>query len=91
MPAQGVGGGHNTRIETAAFLLFRFLFFLLTQVRQVKVVFLRTLRNAATRLNPTLDEDGVLRAQTRLEFANIDNEARRPITKLCLLFDTDSP
>ena len=29
-------------------------------------------------LNPTLDEDGVLRAQTRLEFADIDNEARRP-------------
>ena len=29
-------------------------------------------------LNPTLDEDGVLRAQTRLEFADIDNKARRP-------------
>ena len=43
---RGVGGGLNTRIETAVFLVF----FFLTQVRQVEVVFLRTLRNAATRL-----------------------------------------
>ena len=35
-------------------VFFRFLFFFfLTQVRQVKVVFLRTLRNAATRLKAT--------------------------------------
>ena len=50
--AQGVGGGHNTRIETAVFFCSGSFFFL-TQVRQVKVVFLRTLRNAATRLSST--------------------------------------
>ena len=51
--AQGVGGGHNTRIETAVFFFCSgSFFFFLTQVRQVKVVFLRTLRNVATRLEP---------------------------------------
>ena len=48
--AQGVGGGHNTRIETCSFFFVPVPFFFLTQVRQFKVVFLRTLRNAATRL-----------------------------------------
>ena len=45
--AQGVGGGHNTRIEFAVLFCSAGSSFL-TQVRQVKVVFLRTLRNAAT-------------------------------------------
>ena len=48
--AQGVTGGRNTGIETAVFFFVPVPFFFLTQVRQVKVVFLRTLRNAATRL-----------------------------------------
>ena len=45
-----MGGGHNTRIETAFLFVQVPFFFFLTQVRQVKVVFLRILRNAATRL-----------------------------------------
>ena len=47
------GGGWRTQHahRNCSFFLFWFLFFFfLTQVRQVKVVFLRTLRNAATRL-----------------------------------------
>ena len=51
--AQGLGGQHNTRIKTAVF--FVSVPFFLTQVRQVKVVFLRTLRNAATRLVTTVN------------------------------------
>ena len=46
LPKRIRGGGHNTRIETAVFSGS----FFFTQVRQITVVFLRTLRNAATRL-----------------------------------------